>query len=583
MVCALYTLKKQYQNKEIYIWNVNRDSIAMFIEMAFRRIVVQGFVCAQEKYAGELYINCPVVTLEQIQNNENAVLFVSDRISADVLPDANVIYWSDALELNANLYGEKIIVYGTGYGAERLSDFLEEKGIRVELYCVTQKDRELCFRGKKVIEANELESYSDHAILISVRKKQYRREILQTLADFKGTLYEKTELFIRGDDCVNFIQNIDLAIKKNKKVYLYSEKNVTAGLIEDVLRLYDIEVEGYVNDTEDIENGINNIYEVAYDGIDDKLIIISTEDFEENPVSYIRSRDNVELAGFTLEDSNYTSLKIHGNNSKEWLLNKWPQYHDPLTGASRIYEKSGWKVYGMEGEGRIRIVILGGSTSSEQFHPENWVSKLYYKLKEQNICTTIYNGAFPSDDIVDEMLRLLRDGYILRPHIVISMSGVNNLHYKESGNQFNEERIIGWVKKLASREIHCMGLCSDESLFSFWNRNVRLLKLIAEFFGAEFLGFLQPMNITMQDMSLREKGLYEAEAHLLGAADFSQNADHGKGYINLLRLFEHQDDMYFDVCHYTDKGHEMIANEVLKTVMLTIERWGLDTLLSKKN
>ena len=91
MVCALYTLKKQYQNKEIYIWNVNRDSIAMFIEMAFRRIVVQGFVCAQEKYAGELYINCPVVTLEQIQNNENAVLFVSDRISADVLPDANVI------------------------------------------------------------------------------------------------------------------------------------------------------------------------------------------------------------------------------------------------------------------------------------------------------------------------------------------------------------------------------------------------------------------------------------------------------------------------------------------------------------
>ena len=61
------------------------------------------------------------------------------------------------------------------------------------------------------------------------------------------------------------------------------------------------------------------------------------------------------------------------------------------------------------------------------------------------------------------------------------------------------------------------------------------------------MGFLQPINITMQDMSLREKGLYEAEAHLLGAADFSQNADHGKGYINLLRLFEHQDDMYFDV------------------------------------
>lgn len=570
MICALYTLKKEYRDKEIYVWNINRDSISLFIELAFRHLDICGFVTEQEEYVGESYMNRPVVALHDIAYDKNALILLSDKVPVDTLRFDHVVYWSDAVGLNSNLYGEKLIIYGTGYGAEQMSIFLAEEGLKAELYCQTQKENVTCFHGRKVIEARELEDYSDYAVIISVKKMQYKKEILKTLAGFQGRIYEDTEVFIRGDDCVNFIQNIDMAIKSNKKVFLYSEKNVTAGLIKDVLNLYDIKVWGYVYDKEDKKQGISNIYKMAYEGVDDKLMIINAEDFEENPTSYISYRENVELAGFSLEDHNYTSLKIQGNNSKEWLLNVWPQVYDPLTGASRIYEKTGWKVYGKEEKDSIRIVVLGGSTSSEQFHPENWVSKLYYQLKEKNIRTTIYNGAFPSDDIVDEILRLLRDGYILRPHIVISMSGVNNLHYKDSVNQFNEERIIDWVKKRTSSGRYCMGLYSDESLFSFWNRNIKILNLIAQFYGAQFIGFLQPMNITMCNMDIYEKSLYEGEAHIQGAADFSKHADQGTGYINLMRLFEHQNDMYFDVCHYTEKGHAAIADEVYKAIVSII-------------
>ena len=43
-------------------------------------------------------------------------------------------------------------------------------------------------------------------------------------------------------------------------------------------------------------------------------------------------------------------------------------------------------------------------------------------------------------------------------------------------------------------------------------------------------------------------------------------------YINLMRLFEHRDEMYFDVCHYTDKAHEILADQVLKTIMQEVKK-----------
>ena len=51
---------------------------------------------------------------------------------------------------------------------------------------------------------------------------------------------------------------------------------------------------------------------------------------------------------------------------------------------------------------------------------------------------------------------------------------------------------------------------------------------------------------------------------------FSQLANDEEGYINLMRLFEHQDEMFFDLCHYTEKGHKIIADIVYETIKPTI-------------
>ena len=88
----------------------------------------------------------------------------------------------------------------------------------------------------------ELKEYVDYAIIISTLKARYRKEILAELLDFEGVIYLKTQWIIEGSDVLNFIQNIDLALQRDRKIYLYSKKNLIAGLIEEVLNLYGIQM-----------------------------------------------------------------------------------------------------------------------------------------------------------------------------------------------------------------------------------------------------------------------------------------------------------------------------------------------------
>lgn len=572
MISLLSVLKSEYKNKNVYIWNINRNSMNVFAMAIFRKIDIQGFVTSQEEYVGEIYMNRPVVALKEIEDCDDIIILLDDETDHNalkLLPDEKIVYWSDALELNRKLKEERIIIYGTGYGAECLYEELLSEGIEPELYCVTKKEGNIQ-KEKKIIESKDLYKYEDCAVIISVMQKQYRREILEVLSEFKGRIYVREVIDSLEVLHINLMQNLDLAIKENRKIYLYSKRNGIARFVEEALAIYNLKICEYVYDIENIEQNIKCIYELAYEGVEDKFIIIN----EERPENLVVARENIELSGFSMEKGNYAGIQCY-TLDRDILLLEWQfwDYRDPLLGGSLIYlhGKPGWQVYGREKGNKIRILVLGGSTSSEVYHPENWISKLHYKLRKMNIETVIYNGAHAGNDVVCEILRLLRDGYFLKPQIVISMSGVNNLHYKESVNQFNLESLLNWIKVLTTDQKYCSGVSSDESLYSFWSRNEKLLEVISDFYGAKFFSFLQPINMSIQNMSLREKSIYELDAHIKGSQNFVHAAGKNEGYINMLQWFEHSDEMYFDVCHYTDSAHELLASKVLKTILPTIE------------
>lgn len=61
----------------------------------------------------------------------------------------------------------------------------------------------------------------------------------------------------------------------------------------------------------------------------------------------------------------------------------------------------------------------------------------FHKIERSGIEVVLYNGAACGYDIVQELLRLMRDGNIIKPDYVISMSGVNNTNRKmRTDNQF---------------------------------------------------------------------------------------------------------------------------------------------------
>lgn len=571
MIYTLYSLKKIYSDKKVYVWNINRDSMGVFLKVALMGIDIQGFVAPQDEYVGEEYMNRPVISPAQIEQDTESIVLIADTVPEEaynmILPAQRAL-WKDSLEIREELRSGKIIIYGTGQGCEQLCKALREERIEAELFCVTKKNDSTHYKGKEVIESAELDQYEDFAVLVSVLSPWYREEILNELTHFSGKVYiELANIMDRPEDLINFVQNLDLAVREKRKIYLYGERNLVAGWIESILHIYGIRIDGYVCDIDDEEQEIKNIYELAYEGIEDKLIIIN----EDIPAYLSEARKHIELAGFSLENGNYTSLKQY-TYVEQFMLSELREYPDSLCGDSIIYSQGepGWRLYGKNDVNSIRILVVGGSTSSEIYHTENWISKLYCKLSQNNIKVAIYNGAHACNDIVSEILRVLRDGYVLKPHIVISMSGVNNTYYKKGVNQFNEERLIWRVSN--RREGYCSGVKSEETLFSFWRRNVELLKLISEFYGTRFFGILQPMNITMKHMDIREKSLYEREMRVVGAEDFSKSADADKQdiYNNLMRLFEHRDEMYFDICHYTNKGHDLIADEVYKIIEPTV-------------
>lgn len=74
MIYALYTLMKKYRNKKIFIWNVNRDSMGIFLNASFAGIDIQGFVTSESQYAGEIYMNRPIITPEQFKEDKENII-----------------------------------------------------------------------------------------------------------------------------------------------------------------------------------------------------------------------------------------------------------------------------------------------------------------------------------------------------------------------------------------------------------------------------------------------------------------------------------------------------------------------------
>lgn len=557
MIKSLFTLSNEYKDKKIVVYGVNRTSVNLFTDLALNYSVdVYAFLDMEDKFTGESFVNRPVINISQLKKLADAILIIPEINEKQNLlkyteQKIEILYKNEILDFNEELRNQKIYLYGIGNNACWLYDKMQDKGIAIEGVCVTTPGSIEEWCGKRVISAEQMKRESNCSVILASDIEQYINEMLEQLDNcdmIKYIFYFMSKNVILN---MNFFQIINIALNKKKKIWLYDKGDEHAQYLKKVLSNYQVEIVKEIDE--------ESIYELGYENIDDISVIVAEKNAEKSEWVC----DVLDSLGFGLERLDYTSTN--------WCTCKanWSALvikRDILLGRA-IYVNDkypGYDVYGNEKLAKVKIMILGGSTStSNVYRTVSWVECFYHILSEAGYCPVIYNGAMCSYRIVDEYLHMLRDIEPLKPDFVISFSGVNNTSERKVVNQFNTS---SGDSIICNNSDVISGIKSDEPLYEFWYRVSKLIRLTAEYHGAKVYNFLQPMNSTNESYDLIQKGMFELTEHEKYIEDYKvkASAESDPIYFNLSSMLDGKKQMYIDMCHYSTEANRLIAKRVFE-------------------
>lgn len=563
MLKCLYTISEQYKNKKIVIYGINRSSIVLFTDLVLNHQAdIDLFWDADDRFTGEFFVNRQIVNTEQLQKIDEMIVIIPEvfdkqEIQREAGKDVNVFYPDEILKLNQELRNEKIYVYGIGHCGEIIYDQLLSEQIEVEGICVTNVGRIGKWCGRDVLSVEQIEQGDNCSVILATKIEKYQKEMLQTLENFDVVKYVK--FFIQKDVITegNFFQVINLALTQNKNIWLYNGNNLYLLYLQDILARYQINISKIICE--------DSIFDLEYEDIDNISVLIADND--ETKTEW--ACDTLDSMGFALEQWNYAAIRLYTFNSIWRATIK----KDVLIGNSVLNVKKypGYVVYGDEKTARVKIMILGGSTSTDNiYRTVSWVNSFYKKLLEVGCDAMIFNGAVCSHGIVDEFLHMLRDIEPLKPDYVISFSGVNNTYHRKTANQFN----IFSAEAVAKSNSDCIsGIESNEEPYDFWRRIVKLMQLVAAQYGIKAYNFLQPMSMANEKMDLIGTAMFDYTEHTKYMRSFKARALKEKEhfYYNLISLFEKNEKAYIDHCHYSTEANKIIAQHVFDVIIQDIE------------
>jgi hypothetical protein len=207
---------------------------------------------------------------------------------------------------------------------------------------------------------------------------------------------------------------------------------------------------------------------------------------------------------------------------------------DFFLGYNRQSDLPGFKCLGNDTGEEIRILVLGGSTTDpEVMDPMEWNAPdtreqslgswprfLHQHLTTNGINALLFNGGMSSYISGQEMLKLIRDGLVLKPDIVICFDGINDsqsyMRYDSKLSKYHsyfktvEESISPLFSKSGISAFGgrieapfvqgiCHGVEADISAFEEWHSNQRIMRAVCEEFDIEYVCFLQPGGIFLKD------------------------------------------------------------------------------------
>ena len=584
MLNLIYEINSKYRDMNIYVWDVCRNSIALFTKLAFGSKMISGFVTDIDKYIGNKFLNLPVIGAEDYPD-DGAILVLPDYPDTckhkvyekvlQIIPNAKIVWHEDLFDVDDCLLHEKVMIYGTGKAAEQILDVCKENDISIEGFINSNAESNETYKGYKVLSSKDLWKFKEFPIIVAALNIEAKEEIINSLSNHNCERIYVNRIIDSVDNFVEAIFTwVNKAICDRKKIYIYSGYNEYLKITQKTFEKYGITVDGIVYETSDKNNLIEDVYTLAYMDSNDVFVYIN----ERIPAKMQRA--NQLLRDLGMEYENFIGAIQSRINYSDYKINIDLLLGVSITGNT---EKKGFYIYGKDKEDDLKIMILGGSTSTEKaFTIESWVQKMYNNyFKNRNV--TIYNGANSSFDVTQELLVLLRDGPVISPDIVISMSGVNNICYRSDLPLFNDSYFkdssytyvangfnvlaVAQSFRVFSTQIHYnSGLKSNEGPFEFWKRNEKILCEVAKVIGATPFVFLQPMKIDEEHMDMWEYSLHIGEQQREGAKRILNECQNNDFYINAVNILSGKNKMYIDVCHYTDEANEIIAAYVYEKI-----------------
>ncbi len=266
---------------------------------------------------------------------------------------------------------------------------------------------------------------------------------------------------------------------------------------------------------------------------------------------------------------------------------------DSLLGFSRLNDDiPGFQILGKNIENIYRIVVLGNSTSDPTTAMiPSWCQLVYQKLLDKGYHICLYNGATTGYCSTQEFLKLNRDVLPLKPDLVISFGGYNDIEGTSSVEQFPflhkySRKFYEYLKtnprlapdSMYMRNVNLVshGNPDKKEDYLIWIENMKKMKVICDLYSIQFIAYFQPMlenelcfvdltldNIINEFYELSNISRQDVHDKMISYnSGVRKELKHYPFIRDLGGIFKNQSNVFYDICHYTETGNELIAEKV---------------------
>lgn len=609
----LYVLNNKIEAIDnIFLYGSGEFSVDLMIYLLQLDISIKGFICDEIKDDRENIFNKAIVNVSELNNKDNVVVIIPSIYSDHEYSHLKSlgfkhVYWSSLYKKNfvkspnslmpkafilnnKFLMKEKKIVYGSGISGKKWYKILRDEGINIDAFGDSSQSK----WGSKIeeieiIPVNQICEYEDNigitvspAYTIDIYnnfKKAQQKNCF--LPPSKDGLYLENHIGIEKIPDIGVIQKI-IDNSKDKKVIIYGATKIALKVYK-ILKSFSIEVEYLVDDkiNPDCEITVKSIQDLLSENPQDLLIVIP----DNQKKIYEKKIQNLKQL---FEKVDY----IYIGNSHGRIC----QYVDVDLGNNLEMDIMGFKKFSRvinEDNKIFRIVIFGNSTTYADYKwtIKSWSELLFNKISEsKNINIEVLCGGINGYTSHDELIKLIRDGILLKPDMIISYSGVNDMGFIEGVENYPHTRPLRLAQLQETRKVYVqkhgdkvgdtvsLGITNEKKDYEFWLDNIRMMNAICREFDIKFLCFLQPTVLSdgyllsqSERYMLREEFQDDRANEILQYVDgFYKNAiEIIKNYdyiIDFTNIFSNEMGLFFDSVHVNTKGNQIIADKMYESI-----------------